>query len=223
LCRNLQIPYQQALLDSFDAGPLTPIASCFEAKSIEFDQHSAAGVFKATDYPYAEYYYAELLLAHAKIYVFAQYHLCSSLQSFALQRLVQVLQCVDCSQEHAAGEIALLARFVYDHTHSVSSGEEPLRKIVSHFVASHYTLLMRSDLEELFSLGGDFTPDVGRKISRRLRAVHESVEALNQENRNLQQQIQSLPTLEEKPVDDWEPHQQQTFEFGSSSRRNRRR
>lgn len=71
--------YQQALLDSFDAGPLTPIASCFEAKSIEFDQHSAAGVFKTSDYPYTEYCYVELLLAHAKIYVFAQYRLCSSL------------------------------------------------------------------------------------------------------------------------------------------------
>lgn len=76
---ELDLAYHQALLDSFDARPLTPISSCFNVKPVGFDSRSAAGVFKSLDYPYAQYCYTDLLLAHAKVYVFAQYHLCLSL------------------------------------------------------------------------------------------------------------------------------------------------
>jgi len=212
--------YQKALLESFDARPLTPIASFVEAEAADYDPRFAAGVFESSEYPYKKYSYIDLLLAHTQVYIFAQYHLCSNLRSFALQRLLEVLQCVDCSQEHAASEIASLAQLVYDRTQQTDSDEEPLRRVVSHFVADNYNFLARSDLEDLFLLGGEFTVDVSKKVARRLRAIQISFEALKQENSNLQEQIRGCIPLEAGPVDDCPPQVPDVSSFG---RRNRRR
>lgn len=112
--------------------------------------------------------------------------------TLALQRLVRILDYVDCSQEHAAEEISVLAKFVYENTGPAPSGEEPMRKVISTFVASNYSQLLRSELEELLSSGGDFTRDVNRKMSRRLCAVQQSNDAVLRENEDMRQQIDSL-------------------------------
>lgn len=67
-----------------------------------------------------------------------------------------------------------------------------MRKVVSTFVASNYSQLLRSELEELLSLGGDFTLDVNRKVLRHLCTMEQSVKAVSRENKDLREAVDSL-------------------------------
>jgi hypothetical protein len=88
---------QQAISQSYGARPLTPLHKCAPLDSVVRKLHSPRGDIEASDYLYERYYYIDLLLAHARIYELARYHLCTSLQDSAQHRLVRLLKCVDCS------------------------------------------------------------------------------------------------------------------------------
>lgn len=182
----------QAPFDPAITRPLTPIDKCIEVEQGDQEDHLAAGLFDKSEYPYREYCYIEPMLAHARLYALANYHLCPSLRTLALQRLVRVLDMVDCTQDHAVEEMNVLAKFVYDNTVPPHDGEEPMRKVISTFVALHYPRLLRRELEELFSQGGDLPRDVSRRISRRLYTMQQSIEAVLRENEDLRQEVDAL-------------------------------
>ncbi|KAK5077411.1 hypothetical protein LTR70_010708 [Exophiala xenobiotica] len=190
---------QRTLQRSFDARPLTPIDGILP-KEVTI---GTGANFDITKYPYEQYYYVDTLLAHAKLYAFAYYHSYLTLTNLALQRLIETLNNVRCEEEHAAREVAALADFVYEHVGTEAIDKDPLHKTTSHFVAMNFTSLARDDLERSLALGGDFTLDVIRKVSRRIRADAELVEAVKQENANLHRKFGDLTVTEEQPVDPW--------------------
>jgi hypothetical protein len=189
---------QKALIESFETRPLTPISKCLNIESPVEAYKTAAGMFEDASFPYANHYYLGPLLAHARVYSFAQYHLLPSLRTIALQRLTQVLRRMDCSETHAIHEISELIRFVYDHTSTTGTDEEPLRKLVSHFAAINYTCLMKGEFEEQICQVGDFAVDLGRRVRRRLLASGESTRALEQEIDDLETQIHKLKVQAEE-------------------------
>lgn len=58
--------------------------------------------------------------------------------------MVKTLSHVRCGEEHAAGEVAALAEFVYAHVAAEGIDQDQLRKVISHFVAANLTALARS-------------------------------------------------------------------------------
>lgn len=188
---------QDAIIGSFGPRPLTPISKCLDVGLPSERIRTAAGRLEECSFASSSHRYGATLLAHARVYVFAQYHLVAQLQTFSLQRLTQALRYIDCTQAHAVSDVTPLMEHVYKNTLNHESREEPIRKLVSHFAAIHYTDLMTGEFEKFFGGGGDFTLDVARKISRRLAASGESTKMLEGEMDDLEDQIRKLKLVAE--------------------------
>jgi hypothetical protein len=209
---------QKALIESYETRPLTPISRCLNIEPPVEVYKTAAGMFEDASFPYASHCYLGPLLAHAQVYSFAQYHFLPSLQTIALQRLTQVLRRMDCSETHAIHEISELIRFVYEHTATTGTNEEPLRKLVSHFAAINYTNLMKGEFGEQICQVGDFAVDLGRKVCRRLLASGESTRALEQEIDDLETQIHKLEVRAEEQTSEIQRLRQEVEEWRNSGR-----
>ena len=167
---------QEATADSLKPRPLTPISRCVFRLPLE-RRPTAAELFTQTEFE-SDSHFGITLLAHAKMYAFAHYHLVSEPERFALQRLSQVLISVDCTQAHAIPDIAQLVHHIYDNTTVRESQEEPARKLISQFIAPNYTNLIKGELETLLVEGGDFVLDLSDKIFTRLRSGGSSSKSL---------------------------------------------
>ena len=184
---------QGAILESCSVRPLTPLGRCVGLSLVVNMRKTAGGIFEDQDFPFCDYSYRELLLAHAEVYAFAKYHMLPSLQELALQRMIQTLRKIDCSVEDAQEELSDVIEFVYDHIPVGGCDEEPMRKLLAQFAAINYTLLLAGKFEELLSRGGEFALALARKLSRRLSAHGVAAEMksddLDQRIQNLEYQI----------------------------------
>lgn len=198
-----QLPYaetvfvQNAIIQTLEHRPLTPVSRCIDVGLPAERIRTAAGRLEECSFRSDSHLCGAALLAHAQVYTFAQYHLVSQLQTFALQRLMQVLMYLDCTQPHTVSGILPVMEHVYSNTVELKSHEEPLRKLLSQFVAIHYTDLMTGDFEELFGKGEDFTLDVARKIARRLIVSEGSIKLLEEEFADLEKQIRDFKLVVE--------------------------
>lgn len=117
------------------------------------------------------YDYGDALLSHAKVYHLAHYKAIDPLRMQALQLLLDLLSRIDpmdvSSGSDNAGSIVDLARYVYDNTDNLENHEEPLRRLVSHFIASNFLALRStSDIARLLGEGGDIVVDVMDNLYR---------------------------------------------------------
>lgn len=115
--------------------------------------------------------FEETLLTHAKLYTLAHYKSIAALKALAQERLSGILlklHPLACNlNPHLAMNIVNLATFVYANTDSLSNSAEPLRNILSHFVALNLaTLYTNSAAAEIICRGGDFVGDVLGKLCR---------------------------------------------------------
>jgi hypothetical protein len=113
---------------------------------------------------------AGVLLAYARLYVFADQYLIEDLKKSAMRGLRTYLLETDIFPLTRGGVIDLI-RYVYDsdHTHSSSEGQplDPLRKTVVQFIVLHLDVF--SDFLEhrqLLREGGDYAMDLHDTIRR---------------------------------------------------------
>jgi hypothetical protein len=161
---------QQAILESYSVRPLTPLGKCVGLSPVAVVRNTAGGDFECENFPSSTYSYHEPLMVHAQIYSFAKHHSVLVLRNLALQRMTQTLRKINCSAEHAKEELSEVIAFIYDNVPEDESEEDPMRKLLSHYAAMNYTSLLGGNFQELFTQGGDFTLDLGEKLSRRLSA-----------------------------------------------------
>jgi hypothetical protein len=140
------------------------------------------------------YHFGPAILAHAKVYKFAHLHLMSELESLALQHLTQVLTLADCKQSRLTPHLGDAIRHIYGNTIPRKFQEEPGRKLLSQFVAIHYTDLISGELKNLASEGGDFTIDLSHKVGRRLHTSVDSGKSLEQEVDELETEVKAWKT-----------------------------
>jgi hypothetical protein len=178
--------------DAFQTRSLTPIDRCLDVGLPVERRLAEAGRFEELPFLYSGHYYLGVLLAHARVYTFAQYHFVTRLQELALQRMTQTLKRIDCQQAHAASEVTALIRHLYQNTISQESVEDPARKLVSQFAAIHYHDLFRGEFETLLSECGEFALDVGRKIWRRLSMTMASTKILEEQIDRLEDEVREL-------------------------------
>ncbi|OCL05020.1 hypothetical protein AOQ84DRAFT_366993 [Glonium stellatum] len=189
---KLETNLQEATADFLEPRPLTPMSRCVFGLPLE-RRPTAAGLFTQTEFE-SDSHFGITLLAHAKMYTFAHYHLVSELERFALQRLNQVLISMDCTQAHAIPDIAQLVYHIYDNTTVRELQEEPARKLVSQFIALNYTNLMKGELQTLLVKGGDFVLDLSDKIFTRLRSGGSSSKLLESQIDELEAEVRALKT-----------------------------
>lgn len=152
--------------------PLTPVSQCLQKflSSDQCEDHETA-VQRLAGFDPALHNYDDVLLAHAKVYHLANYKAILPLQAMALQHLLDTLSrmnpIVAASGSHNVGGVVELTRYVYANTDHLENHEEPLRRLVSYFVASNFWVLKSSpDLGQLFSDGGDVVMDVMENVFR---------------------------------------------------------
>lgn len=114
--------------------------------------------------------FGETFLAHAKVYCLAHYKSIPTLKTLALARLARTLLKLNPlgSNPHLPINILNLATYVYGNTDSLSNSEEPLRKVISHYVACNFVFWQTEPAAvEMMCGGGDFVRDVLTKYRRR--------------------------------------------------------
>lgn len=132
------------------------------------------------------------ILLHAKVYCFAHRFLIPDLESFALQRLTQVLLIVDTHKYSLFPYLADAIRLVYDSTPSAQLQDNPARKLLSQYVALKYTELATEKLTKLLEEGGEFPTDLSHKLVRRRTASETGAQSLEEQIDGLQIKVDEL-------------------------------
>ena len=107
-------------------------------------------------------YGTEIFLVHARVYVFADYHGITALQTLALRKLHEALYKSDANKDNA-DTIVTLARYTYENTRP--DRNDQLRTMISMYVASNYRQLQESyGIDLLVRTVGDFAGDLFQKL-----------------------------------------------------------
>ncbi|EWC47270.1 hypothetical protein DRE_03389 [Drechslerella stenobrocha 248] len=113
--------------------------------------------------------YGPLFLAHAKVFVLADYHQAELLMAAALRRLSQVMIHAAESSANLTSDLIQLVNYTYRQE---VLRPENLRKLVAQFAALHFQELNGGEWEEVLEQGGLFVKEVN---SARAPAVLENV------------------------------------------------
>lgn len=114
--------------------------------------------------------YEAILLAHAKMYAMANCFMLSELKHLAHRRLYEILRFIAKPKIETSviEDIIGLIEWVYDHTDTLISKEEPLRALVVNFATANYPALDGPDFQALMSRGGDFVLDLVAELRKQL-------------------------------------------------------
>lgn len=113
------------------------------------------------------YDYAEAL-CHVRLYVFAEQYQINKLKDLALCKLHSTLENTTFRPLRVK-ELCDLIRLAYQNTPELTSKEEPLRSLLTHYVAWRFEeLAPTKKFQELFIDGGIIVNDLCQKVSQRL-------------------------------------------------------
>ncbi|KAL8645806.1 MAG: hypothetical protein Q9210_006507 [Variospora velana] len=117
------------------------------------------------------------LLSDARVYILAQYLQLEELKRRAFDRVKVVLSNWELGAfpPDWVRKTTILAGFVYDSTDSLVNSKEPMRRLVSTFVATGFIDFQGLEAQELLAKGGDFVLDVTRKVQREWHNENEQV------------------------------------------------
>lgn len=149
--------------------PLTRLRECLNPIP---QRNVEANIERLAIFDPAQYNYREVLLSHAKVYHLANHLALERLRTLALHHLLNTLSRIDpmvpASGSHLAGNIVDFARYVYANTDRLEIHEEPLRKLVSHFIGFNFSTLKSSpEMVRLLGEGGDIVMDVMVNVNNR--------------------------------------------------------
>ena len=180
--------------------PPTPLANIYFKKADPEIVTSRSEAFKqwAAKFTKTPCYikFEATLLAHAKLYALADYMLLPTLQAQAFQRLKDLLGFISANiytppsvvlhlfrGQAVVDDILTLVRHVYANTTGLVSEGEPLRELISTFVAQHHDQFEDDKGEglKLMGQGGDFPGDLHDKVRRNELALKEEVKALEKD------------------------------------------
>lgn len=151
--------------------PLTPFSTCLRNHLRPNRAPRVPDVQRLGPFDPAEFDYAAVLLAHARVYVLANYKAVEYLQTLALKRVQLVLSRLQplITDSQTTGNVAEFAEYVYANTSQLSVSEEPLRKITSLFIALNMVdFHSEGRAVALMAKGGDLVTDVMAKLRRRM-------------------------------------------------------
>lgn len=155
----------------YRTGTLTPLRECIAHAMPERAHRRVTDDTWLNSVDITTLDFEDIFLAHAKVYALAQYKSIAALKALAQERLSRILLKLHPpgSNPHLAKNIVSLATYVYDNTDSLVNSEEPLRKVISHFVALNFSTLQKNPAAvEMMCSGGDLVKDVLANVCRRL-------------------------------------------------------
>lgn len=167
----MPMPKQLSEHEPHQSRPLTPLVECVVGALAPRDHPCISDITWLEGIDTTDFDFEETFLAHAKVYALAHYKSIDALKALAQERLSRILLKLHPMgpNPHLAINIVNLATYVYSNTDSLSNSEEPLRNIISQFVALNFAAWQRDSRSlEMMCSGGDFVRDVLSKLCRRL-------------------------------------------------------
>lgn len=156
------------LLASLMSTKLSPIAKRTEAETFESWMRSAGDARYDMDYEYT-------LMAHAKLYVLANYMLLPGLQSFTFERLQKLLCTMNPIKKDKSviTNLINLIEYVQVSTTRPDVGEEPLQELTAAFIALNFSQFNDGDgkVRRLMNQHRDFAEDVLDKVRTIMAAM----------------------------------------------------
>ncbi|CAG8939535.1 unnamed protein product [Penicillium salamii] len=143
--------------------PLTPVRELLKAGFPAANMQTAAGAFMKREHALCEDL-GHLAVAHAKVYCFADYFLFRRLGVFAIQRLTQLLDFCNPTEQFLL-DLKDAIHLVYGSTLK-SEADDPARELLSQYVAVKCDQISKENLKSLIGEGGDFMVDLSHKMSR---------------------------------------------------------
>lgn len=140
-----------------------------------------------------------VLLAHAKVYVLANFKRVHFLQALALNRVSLVLSRLQPLQagSHITRNVTAFARYVYANTNHLLMCEEPLRKITSDFITENVVAFQKEKCAvKLMAEGGDLVTDLMSKLCRLVDMKDSSSIGVSQKKRYISNIKVSTPPVE---------------------------
>ncbi|KAI0151841.1 hypothetical protein GGR57DRAFT_470527 [Xylariaceae sp. FL1272] len=125
-------------------------------------------------------FWAKITIENAKIYVFADCYLVSHLANLSLKKLRAILS--DVPKDKIGGEVlGELAKYSYSNTVDKGFRRDPLRELVSDFIAKHVeTLWSSTSIQSAMESHGELSKDViGQLIPRLQRNASSFTTQLN--------------------------------------------
>lgn len=156
------------------SGALTPFPQCVQGTLHEPAIPPMTDAVWLNCVDTAIFDFEETFLAHAQVYALAQYKSIAALKALAHDRLSRTLLKLHPlgPNPHLAANILSLATYVYANTDSLTNSEEPLRRLISQYVAHNFATWQKDPAAvEMMCAGGEFVRDVLGKICRRLGGV----------------------------------------------------
>ena len=147
---------QQSQLDIHR--PLTPLSACFVPLPTTGPDDTSHDMGDCST----------LSMAHAKLYVLAQYTNTPALENAALGRLHKILlHTAPIKDPQTVESVVNLVEYVYANTNAFVNSEDPMRRVISTFCAVRFfELLGQPAFQKLQSEGGDFVVDFWEKAGR---------------------------------------------------------
>ncbi|KAF8248477.1 hypothetical protein K440DRAFT_660794 [Wilcoxina mikolae CBS 423.85] len=142
-----------------------------------------------------------ILMAHAKVYVLAQYTNTEKLEAVALKRFKNKILAVGEPKVIKGVEVdeafVGVVEYAYDNTNSLVNSEEPLRRIISTYCADRWHEIQgKPALLTLLHTGGDFVVEFWEKVGRVVREDCEmrdnELEALSEKEQTLRRECATL-------------------------------
>ncbi|KAG5979967.1 hypothetical protein E4U55_004526 [Claviceps digitariae] len=128
-----------------------------------YDKHTASSGEAVLNAGSLDTDYSEFFIAHAKVYIFADYYGPENLADLAMQKLHQALCGFRLSRERF-NDVLALVRFCYDRP-----APDKLKKLVVSYIAGIVdTEIAAACLKEILKEKGEFAADVAWLMARRL-------------------------------------------------------
>lgn len=153
------------------SGTLTPFPDCVRGALLEQPSPPMTDSVWLERVDTENFDFKELFLVHATVYTLAQFKSIAPLKALAHSRLSRTLLKLHPlgRNPHLATSLVSLATYVYANTDSLTSSEEPLRRVVSQYVALNFARWQEEPAAvQMMCTGGDFVIEVLGKICRRL-------------------------------------------------------
>ena len=125
--------------------------------------------------------YHQTIMAHAKLYALSKYMLFPDLAHLAYNNICTVLIFNGKLQAGSSlvEDIVMLIRYAYANTETLTNSLEPLRDLLTSYVAISFGAWQGPTANQLMEEGGDFVVDITTKVGKRMVMLTENRDPRN--------------------------------------------